>query len=87
LHEKQELLFTGSGKLAEEVVVMGSATNSDVTYEPELTGLLIVDPYNDFLSEKGKLFELCRSTLEANNVVEHMRQILAAARAVACRCS
>jgi nicotinamidase-related amidase len=51
------------------------------TYEPELTGLLIVDPYNDFLSDGGKLYELSRSTLEANNVVEHMRQVLTAARA------
>jgi nicotinamidase-related amidase len=54
---------------------------SELTYEPELTGLLIVDPYNDFLSEGGKLYELSRSTLETNNVVEHMRQILTAARA------
>ncbi|MFZ0719198.1 isochorismatase family cysteine hydrolase [Mycobacterium sp.] len=55
--------------------------DSEPSYEPDLTGLLIVDPYNDFLSEGGKLFELSRSTLEANNVVEHMRQVLAAARA------
>lgn len=52
-----------------------------LTYEPGLTGLLIVDPYNDFLSEGGKLYELSRATLEAHNVVEHMRQVLAAARA------
>ncbi|MER5787872.1 isochorismatase family cysteine hydrolase [Streptomyces sp. NPDC001980] len=52
------------------------------TYEPELTGLLIVDPYNDFLSEGGKLYEISRSTLEGHKVVEHMRQVLAAARAV-----
>jgi len=56
-------------------------TAINLSYEPELTGLLIVDPYNDFLSEGGKLYELSRSTLEANNVVEHMRQVLAAARA------
>ena len=54
---------------------------AELTYESGLTGLLIVDPYNDFLSEGGKLFELSRSTLESNNVVEHMRQVLAAARA------
>ena len=54
---------------------------AELTYEPELTGLLIVDPYNDFLSEGGKLYELSRETLEARNVVEHMRQVLAAARA------
>jgi hypothetical protein len=34
------------------------------TYEPELTGLIIVDPYNDFQSEGGKLHELGRATLE-----------------------
>ena len=60
---------------------MAQPSQSELTYEPELTGLLIVDPYNDFLSQGGKLYERSRSTLEANNVVEHMRQILAAARA------
>ena len=60
---------------------MAHPSKAELTYEPELTGLLIVDPYNDFLSEGGKLYELSRSTLEANNVVEHMRQVLAAARA------
>jgi Isochorismatase family len=42
-----------------------------------LTGLLIVDLCNDLLSEDG---ELCRSTLDASNVVEHLRQVLDAAR-------
>jgi hypothetical protein len=60
---------------------MAEQAKSGQTYEPELTGLLMVDPYNDFLSDGGKLHELSRSTLEVNNVVEHMRQILAAARA------
>ena len=60
---------------------MADQTRPGLTYEPELSGLLIVDPYNDFLSEGGKLYELSRTTLEANNVVEHMRQVLAAARA------
>jgi ureidoacrylate peracid hydrolase len=60
---------------------MANLSQSEAGYEPELTGLLIVDPYNDFLSEGGKLYELSRSTLEAHNVVEHMRQVLASARA------
>jgi ureidoacrylate peracid hydrolase len=30
---------------------MAQPSKSELTYEPELTGLLIVDPYNDFLSE------------------------------------
>jgi len=59
---------------------MSNAPLPELSYESELTGLLVVDPYNDFLSEGGKLFPLCRATLEANNVVEHMRQVLAAAR-------
>ena len=59
---------------------MSNLLTPDLSYEPELTGLLIVDPYNDFLAEGGKLFQLCRATLEANNVIDHMRQILAAAR-------
>lgn len=54
---------------------------AELSYEPELTGLLIVDPYNDFLSEGGKLYALCRDTLEKHQVVEHMRQVLAAVRA------
>ena len=53
---------------------------TSLTYEPELTGLLIVDPYNDFLSEGGKLFEFCRETLEAFSVVEHMREVLSEVR-------
>ena len=60
---------------------MADPSKSELTYEPELTGLLIVDPYNDFLSEGGKLYELSRTTLETHNVVDHMRQILAATRA------
>jgi nicotinamidase-related amidase len=51
-----------------------------LAYESAYTGLLIVDPYNDFLSEGGKLYELSRLMLEAHNVVEHMREVLAAAR-------
>jgi len=50
---------------------MAHRSEAELTYEAELTGLLIVDPYNDFLSEGGKLHELSRSTLETNNVVEH----------------
>src|ERR1700674_5675924 len=54
---------------------------ANLNYEPNLTGLIIVDPYNDFLSEGGKLYELSRATLETSDVVEHMRQLLAAVRA------
>lgn len=60
---------------------MTETSSAALTYEPELTGLLIVDPYNDFLSEGGKLYEFSRTTLVAHQVVEQMRQVLAATRA------
>jgi len=28
----------------------------ETTYEPELTGLLVADPYNDLISVGGKLY-------------------------------
>src|SRR3984957_19939769 len=60
---------------------MAHLSKAELTYQPELTGLLIVDPYTEFLSEGGNLYDLSVSSLEVNNVFEHMRQVLAAARA------
>jgi hypothetical protein len=31
-----------------------------VTYEKEITALLVVDPYNDFISEGGKIWDRFR---------------------------
>ncbi len=44
------------------------------TYAPDRTALLIVDPYNDFMSEGGKLFERTRETAEAVGFYENMRR-------------
>jgi hypothetical protein len=30
---------------------------SDVTYEKDITGLVVIDPYNDFISEGGKVWD------------------------------
>ncbi|MCQ1574634.1 cysteine hydrolase [Neorhizobium galegae] len=49
-------------------------------YEPALTGLVIIDPYNDFISEGGKLYGYCAETIKALDTVEHMKQVLAACR-------
>jgi len=49
-------------------------------YARELTALLIVDPYNDFISEGGKIWGRIRAVAEANNCVPHMQQVLNAAR-------
>jgi nicotinamidase-related amidase len=47
--------------------------------------LLIVDPYNDFISEGGKLWPRLKETAEAVDCVKHMRQVVAAARAAGIR--
>jgi ureidoacrylate peracid hydrolase len=53
---------------------------AEATYEQELTALLVVDPYNDFISEGGKLWDRIRAVAEANDCVTHMLQVLNAAR-------
>ena len=50
------------------------------TYRRDATGLLVVDPYNDFISDGGKLWPRVREVVEANGCVPHMIQILTAAR-------
>jgi ureidoacrylate peracid hydrolase len=55
-------------------------TMTTVTYHKELTALLVIDPYNDFISEGGKIWDRLRGVAEANNCVPHMLQVLNAAR-------
>lgn len=51
-----------------------------MTYDKSLTGLVVIDPYNDFISEGGKLWDRLKDVAEANECVPHMRQVLDAAR-------
>ena len=51
-----------------------------VTYDKDVTALLVIDPYNDFISEGGKLWNRLRTVAEANHCVPHMLQVLNAAR-------
>src|SRR5262245_27841018 len=53
--------------------------------EKEITALLVVEPYNDFISEGGKLWGRIRSVAEANDCVPHMLQILNAVRTAGLR--
>src|SRR5258706_2372604 len=46
----------------------------------EITALLIIDPYNDFISEGGKVWDRLKGVAEANKCVAHMLQVLHAAR-------
>jgi len=49
-------------------------------FDKEVTALLIIDPYNDFISESGKIWGRIKSVAEANDCVPHMLQVLTAAR-------
>lgn len=53
---------------------------ADVTYEKDITGLLVIDPYNDFISEGGKVWDRLKTVAEANGCVPHMTEVLATAR-------
>lgn len=51
------------------------------TYTKENTALLIVDPYNDFMSEGGKLYKQTLETAKEVGFYENMRKLVPAARA------
>jgi ureidoacrylate peracid hydrolase len=53
---------------------------SKVTYEKEITALLVIDPYNDFISEGGKIWNRLKAVAEANKCIPNMLQVLTAAR-------
>ena len=49
-------------------------------FDASSTALLLIDPYNDFISEGGKLWDRIRVVAEANDCIPHMLQVLNAAR-------
>jgi nicotinamidase-related amidase len=53
---------------------------TETTYEKEITALLVIDPYNDFISEGGKVWDRLKAVAESNQCVRHMLQVLEAAR-------
>jgi nicotinamidase-related amidase len=50
------------------------------TYNADSTALLLIDPYNDFISEGGKVWPRIRGVAEANHCVQHMQDVMEAAR-------
>jgi ureidoacrylate peracid hydrolase len=53
---------------------------ANLNFEKEITALLVVDPYNDFISAGGKVWDRLKGVAEANSCVPHMLQVLNAAR-------
>jgi nicotinamidase-related amidase len=51
-----------------------------VKYDKAVTALLVIDPYNDFISEGGKIWGRIKAVAETNSCVPHMSQVLNAAR-------
>src|SRR5262249_40484555 len=49
-------------------------------YAPNRTGLLLIDPYNDLLSEGGKLWAQAKAVAEAVDLLTHLRALTEAAR-------
>ena len=53
---------------------------AQLTYEREITGLVVIDPYNDFISEGGKVWDRLKRVAEVNQCVPHMLEVLEAVR-------
>lgn len=51
-----------------------------MAYPSETTAVLLVDPYNDFLSEGGKSWPRLKAIAEQVNLLDHLRAVMAAAR-------
>ncbi|MET0454712.1 MAG: isochorismatase family cysteine hydrolase [Mycobacterium sp.] len=56
-----------------------------MSFEKGITGLVVIDPYNDFISEGGKVWDRLKEVAEANQCVPHMREVLDAARGAGIR--
>src|SRR5262249_16604761 len=51
-----------------------------VTFDNDITALLVIDPYNDFISEGGKVWDRLKGVAEANSCVPNMLRVLNALR-------
>jgi nicotinamidase-related amidase len=51
-----------------------------VSYDKQVTALLVIDPFNDFISGGGKVWDRLKAVAEANGCVPNMLEILSAAR-------
>ena len=52
-----------------------------MNYDPPTTAILLVDPYNDFLSQGGKLWPRVEAVAEEVRLLHHLRDVISTARA------
>ena len=50
------------------------------SYSPESTAILLLDPYNDFLSEGGKLWDRTKEVAEKVRLLDNLRNITVSRR-------
>jgi nicotinamidase-related amidase len=53
---------------------------SNQHYEAQRTALLMVDPYNDFMTEGGKLYDAIKATAAESGMFDNLRRLLPAIR-------
>jgi len=44
---------------------------ANLNFDKETTAVLVIDPYNDFISEGGKIWHRIKNIAEANHCVPH----------------
>lgn len=69
----------------DEALLRAGTDNDRVTYDKDVTGLLLIDPYNDFISEGGKVWDRLKGILESTDCVAHMKHVLDASRSAEIR--
>ena len=50
------------------------------TYDPARTALLFVDPYNDFLSDGGKLWPMLKQVVEQVGLIDNLKAVVRTVR-------
>lgn len=45
------------------------------------TAVLLIDPYNDYIHPDGKMYDVCKKSLEQTQTIAHMKTLVKAARA------
>ena len=53
---------------------------ANLKFDKQITALLVIDPYNDFISEGGKIWDQIKNVAEANNCVPNMLDVMNASR-------
>jgi nicotinamidase-related amidase len=57
-----------------------SALASENVYPAETTAVILVDPYNDFISEGGKIYPRIKETADSVNLVDNLVKLVDGAR-------